>query len=90
MAIGVVVWDLSLMGFAAFKKWKHPNANIIFDGVPLYDLNTKFVDLTDPIIRQHKLESVADMQAPYRWFQFSGVRRKLFKALRERDGGHQE
>ena len=50
-ALGVIVWDMSMMGFAAYKKTTYPDAHVIFEGVPLYEVNAKFNELVDPVIQ---------------------------------------
>jgi hypothetical protein len=49
-----------MMAIAFFKKAYHPDAKVIYEGIPLYSVHAKFNELVDPVIKEHGFEPVVE------------------------------
>jgi hypothetical protein len=56
----VIVLDLGMMGIATYKKFTHPDADVIYDGISVWSVHGKFDELVDPVMKQHGLASVVE------------------------------
>lgn len=81
-AIGVIVADVSFLSYAAFKMSKHQHKDIIFNGMRVTAIPDHFNEITDPVVREHRLESVADPGYPWKLLTYSSNKARIFKALR--------